>query len=139
MTAIQNQQPGITHLIVLNGQEITEHNRLFDGGTLINAATLELSNGNRRRYIKKNKNLYNLSFSYLPDLETKTIDGRKARNYLLQLARTPAAVSLSIKLDPNEPFYNTTVFIDAYSESLIRRDIPNQCAYYDVQISMREA
>jgi hypothetical protein len=139
MTAIQNQQLGITHLVVLNGQEITEHNRLFDGGSLVNGQIIELNNGNRKRYIKKNKNVYNMSFSYLPDLETKTIDGRKARNYLLGLTKTPASVSLSIKLDPNEPFYNTTVYVDSYSESLIRRDIPNQCAYYNVQISLREA
>jgi hypothetical protein len=137
--SIQNQQAGITHLVVLNGQEITEHNRIFDGGFRINSESVELANGNKRRFIKNNKNSYSLSFQYLPNSHTKTIDGRKARDYLLQLARTPASVSLSIKLDPSEPFYNTTVYIDSYTETLVRRDIPNQCAYYNVNMSLIEA
>ena len=107
--AIQNQQTGITHLVVLNGEEITEHNRIFDGGFKINSESVELANGNKRRFIKNNKNSYSLSFQYLPNSHTETIDGRKARDYLLQLARTPSSLSLSIKLDPSEPFYNTHI------------------------------
>lgn len=137
--SIQNQQPGITHLVVINGHEITEHSRRFDQNYKMNSSDVELANGNRRRFIKKNKNTYSLSFSYLPDKQTRTIDGRKARDFLLQLAKTPASASLSIKLDPAEPFYNTTVYVDSYSEALIRRDLPNQCAYYDVNIILVEA
>lgn len=137
--SIQNQQSDITHLILLNGEEITEHNRIFDGGYKINSIDLDLANGNKRRFIKNNKNVYNLNFRYLPDKHTKTIDGRKARDFLFNLAKTPSSATLSIKLDPNEPFYNTTVYVDSYTEMLIRRDIPNQCAYYDVSISLSEA
>jgi len=137
--SIQNQQNDITHLIVLNGQEITEHNRIFSGGFKLNSVDSELANGNKRRFIKNNKNTYALSFTYLPNSHTKTIDGRKARDYLLQLARTPSSISLSIKLDPAEPFYNTNVYVDSYSEVLIRRDIPNQCAYYDINMNLIEA
>jgi hypothetical protein len=123
----------------LNGEEITEHNRVFDGGYKINSVDLDLANGNKRRFIKNNKNVYSLSFRYLPNSHTKTIDGRKARDFLLNLAKTPASASLSIKLDPAEPFYNTTVYVDSYSEVLIRRDIPNQCSYYDVNMTLSEA
>lgn len=137
--SIQNQQAGITHLVVINGHEITEHNRRFDQNYKMNSSDVELANGNRRRFIKKNKNIYNLSFSYLPDKQARTIDGRKARDFLLQLAKTPSSASLSIKLDPAEPFYNTTVYVDSYTEALIRRDLPNQCAYYDVSITLVEA
>ena len=35
--SIQNQQTTITHLVKLNGFEITEHNRKFDGGTAVSA------------------------------------------------------------------------------------------------------
>lgn len=137
--SIQNQQPGITHLVVINGHEITEHNRRFDQNYKMNSSDVELANGNRRRFIKNNKNTYSLSFSYLPDKQTRTIDGRKARDFLFQLAKTPSSASLSIKLDPAEPFYNTTVYVDSYTETLIRRDLPNQCAYYDVSITLAEA
>jgi hypothetical protein len=137
--SIQNQQPGITHLVVINNQEITEHGRKFSGGYKLNSANVELANGNKRRFIKNNKNTYSLDFQYVPDKHDKTIDGRKARDYLLQMARTPSSLSLSIKLDPSEPFYNTTVYVDSYTETLIRRDIPNQCAYYNVNMLLVEA
>jgi hypothetical protein len=52
---------------------------------------------------------------------------------------TPASVSLSIKLDPEENFYTTTVYVESYSETLIRRDLTSQCSYYDVTISFKEA
>lgn len=136
--SIQNQQTDITHLVVINGHEITEHGRTFDSGYKLNSVDLDLANGNKRRFIKNNKNVYTLNFFYLPDKQTKTIDGRKARDFLYTLAMTPSSASLSIKLDPAEPFYNTTVYVDSYSESLIRRDIPNQCAYYNVSIMLSE-
>lgn len=137
--SIQNQQSDITHLVLINGEEITEHGRTFSGGYKVNSASTELANGNKRRFIKKNKNTYNLDFQYLPDKHTQTIDGRKARNYLLEMARTPSSLSLSIKLDPEQPFYNTTVYVDSYTETLVRRDIPNQCAYYIVNMVLTEA
>jgi hypothetical protein len=129
----------IEHLIKLNGEEITEHGRKFDGGTTINASNIELNNGNKRRYIKNNKNIYNLNFTYLPSLQNKTIDNRKARDYLYSIARTPSSVSLSIKLDPEKEFYNTVAYVESYSETLIKRDLSTQCSYYDVQLSLVEA
>lgn len=136
---IQNQQTTITHLVKLNGQEITEHNRKFDGGTTINANEIELINGDKRRYIKNNKNIYNFNFSYLPSLQSHTIDNRKSRDYLYAIAMAPASVTLSIKLNPEEPFYTTIVYVDSYSETLTRRDLSTQCSYYDVTISFKEA
>lgn len=137
--SIQNQQPSITHLVVINGEQITEHNRTLDSLYKFNSVDLDLANGNKRRFIKNNKNVYNIAFKYLPDKSEKTIDGRKSRNFLYDLARTPSSLSLSIKLDPSLPAYNTTVYVDSYSETLIRRDIPGQCAYYDITMSLSEA
>lgn len=137
--SIQNQQPSITHLVVINGEQITEHNRTLDSLYKFNSVDLDLANGNKRRFIKNNKNIYNVSFKYLPNKQEKTIDGRKGRDFLYDLARTPSSLSLSIKLDPSLPAYNTTVYVDSYSETLIRRDIPGQCAYYDITMSLSEA
>jgi hypothetical protein len=138
VATIQNQQSGITHLVVINGEEITEHGRLFSSSMATSASNVELLNGNKKRFIKNAKNVYTLSFQYLPDHPERTIDGRKARNYLLSVAKTSSSASLSITLDPAEPSYNTVVYVDSYSETLVRRDIPNQCAYYNVEISLKE-
>lgn len=136
---IQNQQTSITHLVVLNSFEITEHGRKFDGGTEIKASDIELINGDKKRYIKNNKNLYNFSFTYLPSLQSHTIDNRKARDYLYSIAMAPSSVALSIRLTPEELFYNTTVYVSSYSETLVRRDLETQCSYYDVTMSLKEA
>lgn len=138
MPAIQNQQSNITYLVAINGEEITEHNRKTNVGLASVSSNQELLNGAKRRFIKNSKNTYSLSFEYLPDLPEKTVDGRKARNFLNTLARTPSSATFSIKLDPNEPFYNTVVYVESYSETLVRRDIPNQCAYYNVEITLKE-
>ena len=138
VATIQNQQSGITHLVVINGEEITEHGRLFSSSMATSASNVELLNGNKKRFIKNAKSVYTLSFQYLPDHPERTIDGRKARNYLLSVAKTSSSASLSITLDPAEPSYNTVVYVESYSETLVRRDIPNQCAYYNVEISLKE-
>lgn len=52
---------------------------------------------------------------------------------------SPSSVSLSIKLNPEEEFYTTTVYLESYSETLLRRDLTTQCSYYDVTISFKEA
>ena len=129
----------ITHLVKLNGFEITEHNRKFDGGTTISANDVELINGDKKRYIRNNKNIYNFNFTYLPSLQAHTVDGRRGRDYLYSIAMAPASTSLSIKLNPEEDFYTTTAYVESYSETLIRRDLTTQCSYYDVTISFKEA
>jgi hypothetical protein len=71
-------------------------------------------------------------------MSERTIDGRVARNFLYALAKTPSSATFSIILDPAEPAYNTGVYVESYTETLVRRDIPNQCAYYNVEISLKE-
>lgn len=129
----------ITYLVKLNGFEITEHNRKFDGGTAISVKDVELINGDKKRYIRNNKNIYNFKFTYLPSLQAHTVDGRRGRDYLYSIAMAPASTSLSIKLNPEEDFYTTTAYVESYSETLIRRDLTTQCSYYDVTISFKEA
>lgn len=128
----------ITHLIVLNNYEITEHNRVFSSSMATASANVELANGNKRRFIKNAKNLYTLNFTYLPSLQSLTIDGRKGRDYLYSLATMSSQFNLSIKLNPSDPFYNTIVYVDSYNENLLRRDISTQCSYYDVDITLKE-
>lgn len=139
MPAIENQQTGLVYLIKLNGTEITEHGRTFSSSVDMNSTDVLLNNGSSRRYIKTAKNTYSISFNYLPNMIDRTIDGRVGRDYLASLMNIRNKISLSIKLDPNEQFYNTYVYADSYSESLVRRDMANNCSYYNIQINFKEA
>ena len=138
MPAIQNQQTGLVHLLSINGQQITEHNRKISLTIDQSGADIELARGVLRRYIRKNKKSFNLSFSYLPNTTEKTADGRVGRDYLNSIANIRGTVSVSIKMSPEDEFETYVCFVNSYTEKLVRRDIGNQCSYYDVTIDLGE-
>lgn len=138
MTVIQNQQTGLIHLLSINGQEITEHNRQISTSIQQASSQMELARGVSRRYIRKNKKSFNLSFKYLPNNTDKTVDGRRGRDYLLSMANTRGTVTVTIKLSPTDEFETYTCFINSYSEKLVRRDIGSGCSYYDISMELSE-
>lgn len=138
MVAIQNQQTGLTYLIKINGNEITEHNRKISSSVEQSGSDVELARGVIKRYVKRNKKTFSISWSYLPTLDEKTVDGRKGRDFILNVSRQKSSVELKIKLDPQDDYKTYTCFINSYSEKLIRRDIQDGCAYYDVSIELGE-
>lgn len=138
MAVIQNQQTALVHLLSINGYEITEHNRKISSTVEQAGSDVELSRGKIRRYIRKNKKTFSLSFSYLPTNTDKTVDGRRGRDYLNSIANTRGTVTVSIKMSPEDGFETYTCFVNSYTEKLVRRDISSGCAYYDVTIELGE-
>lgn len=128
----------IISLLSIDGTEITEHNRRYSGEQVINSSGIELDSGITKKYIKQNKNNFSLSFSYLPSSTSLTVDGRSGRDFLKTLASSPSKKTISIKLSPSDSIKTFTAYVSSYSESLIKRDVRNKCAYYDVTISFEE-
>lgn len=129
----------IVKLLSLDGVEITEHSRKYSGSESIAASDVELDSGINKRYIKKNKKTMSLSFSYLPSLSIHTVDARVGRNYLQTLANKRGKVAVYIQLGPEESPQQYDAYVTSYSETLIKRDVAAQCAYYDVSIALEEA
>lgn len=129
----------IVKLLSLDGVEITEHSRKYSGSESIAASDVELDSGINKRYIKKNKKTMSLSFSYLPSLSIHTVDARVGRNYLQTLANKRGKVAVYIQLGPEESPQQYDAYVTSYSETLIKRDVVTQCAYYDVSIALEEA
>ena len=129
----------IVKLLSLDGVEITEHSRKYSGSESIAASDVELDSGINKRYIKKNKKSLSLSFSYLPSLSIHTVDARVGRNYLQTLANKRGKVAVYIQLGPEESPQQYDAYVTSYSETLIKRDVATQCAYYDVSIALEEA
>lgn len=129
---------GIINLLSLDGVEITEHSRKFSGNESISANDVELDSGRNKRYLKKNKQTLSLSFTYLPSLAIHTVDARVGRNYLQSIANKRGKVAVSIKLGPDEDTQHYDAYVTSYSETLIKRDVTTQCAYYDVTIALEE-
>jgi hypothetical protein len=130
----------IISFLSLNGQELTEQGRTISDSISLNASDVELDEGMRKRYVKDSKRKFSFKWEYLPSLQAHTIDNRKARDYIKNLALTTRAkIPMSIKLDPLKPAESVYVFVEDYSEELIRRDITTGCDYYSVSLSVEEA
>lgn len=128
----------IVKLLSLDGVEITEHSRKYSGSESIAASDIELDSGINKRYIRKNKKSLSLTFSYLPSLAIHTVDARVGRNYLQSIANKRGKVAVYIQLGPEESPQQYDAYVTSYSETLIKRDVANQCAYYDVSIALEE-
>lgn len=123
-----------------NGQELTEQGRKINDSIVLNASDVELDEGVRKRYIKASKRKFSFQWEWLPSLASHTIDNRKARDYIKDLALTTRSkIPMSITLDPTKPAELIYVYIEDYSEDLIRRDISTGCDYYSVSLSVEEA
>lgn len=138
MPVIENQQTSLIHLISINDIEITEHNRTLQTSIELSSSSVELSNGTTKKYSKKSKNIFSISFTYLPNTSDATVDGREGRDFLKTISQTRGVVNLKIKLDPSDSVKSYTCFVNSYSESLIRRDIPNSRSFYNVTIELGE-
>lgn len=148
MTAIQNQQTGLDNIIAIatvpinqsniNTYKISEHNRKLSTESLQSGSDVALARGINKRYIRNNKKSFSLSFIYLPSSAEKTVDGKRGRDYLSSIAQTKDFVYVMVKLHPDDDYESFQCYVTSYTEKLIRRDILNQCSYYDVSIQLEE-
>lgn len=122
----------------LNGQEITEQGRAISESFDTSASNMELDSGINKRYIKNTKRKFSFKWEWLPNIQSDTIDNRKARDYLKTLAFTRDKILMSIKLDHNQDSESIYVYITDYSEDLIRRSPGTTCDYYSVTMSVEE-
>ena len=123
----------------VNGRDLTAQNRSFDMSSNIIGKTLTLASGNSKRYRLRAPDKYSLSFTYLPNFASMTIDGNEARDYLYSLFALDKNVLIEYLPDytssQSDFDYRTTLArIMGYSETLIRRDEHNRCYYYDVSV-----
>jgi hypothetical protein len=151
MVAIQNQLTGLSNLISISTApfstlssnsktacEITEHGRTYSGEILQSGSDVELARAVVKKYFKTNKRKFSFSFKYLPNTKDRTVDGRVGRDYLLQMSQHRGSVYLLIQLNPGDGYVEYPCYINSYNEKLVRRDLANQCAYYDVSIELEE-
>lgn len=122
----------------LGGQEVTEQGRTLSSATNIGAAEVELDSGLSKRYLKTNKRTFSFKWDWLPSLDSHTIDNRKARNYIKNIAFSNTKVLMSIKLKPTDNAETIYVYINDYSEDLIRRSVVEGCDYYSVTLNVEE-
>lgn len=126
-------------LLVIDGNEITSHNREFSISEEQTSVDIELLTGSKRRFVKDAKKRFSVSFSYLPDKDSITVDARSGRDTLIGLANKRGSSTLEVETEPGSGLTPYEVFLDSYNEVAVRRDFNSQCTYYDIQMSFVEA
>jgi|SRR5210317_860483 hypothetical protein len=139
MAVIQNQQTDLVKYISLNGFEITVGSASVDASEILNTNDLETASGRIKRYHRQNKRSVSVSYSYIASNSDKTVDGRKGRDFIFDLAVNSPRVLIAYKDVPSGSEVSYNGFIDNYQESIIRRDVQSQCTYYEVSFELVEA
>ncbi len=134
-------------LILLDGKPLTNHNRRLDMNVEpIFTETVNWANRKNRYYkssTRAGRRTFNLSWSNLPNSMTYTADGNKGRDFIKDIAQDPRHHVLKIiNMDESgtTPYSETSynVLVKDYSETLIRRDIPNELYLWDCSMSFEE-
>jgi hypothetical protein len=98
----------------------------------------ELATGKRKRYVKAIKHTFSMSWEWLPDDEFDTIDGGWARKKMREfIGDSPYTHTLRF-YDRNAGWKEYTVFVNSYSEELVRRDPHTGTHFWSVSIEFEE-
>jgi len=137
----------IRTLLSIDNKVITNHNRIIESS--IEPIYIENTNvkNTRSRYYKSttraSRNVFVLSWQYLPNSKEQTVDNRLARDYIVSIARDPDYHVLKItNMDSSgvtpdtQTSYN--VLVTNYNETLVRRDISSNTYYWDCSITLSE-
>ena len=136
-TSKDNTVP-IYRLLKLNNKTITAHNRLFSIDVTYVFDDVLLLSGNMRRFLRASKQHFNLDFKYLPSDLYQTVDGQYGRDYLLSIAGSKAPVEVFIQDTPNDAGKTYTMFVESYTEDLVRRNLQTGCYFYNVTLKLKE-
>lgn len=138
MSVLQNQQTSLLAFFSINGSEMTEGSRKYSSSEFQQVNDIETARGRIRRFYKPNKKIMNISYSYLPSSSDKTVDGKQGRDFIENLANNNPVVFVEYQDDPSGPARSFYGFITSYQETLLRRDLPEQCSYYTVDLVIEE-
>ena len=137
----------IRTMLLIDDKPITNHNRKLDMS--VEPVFIENVNWNNRksRYYKSSarpaRRTFNLSWTYVPNSQSHTVDGKRGRDYIREIAGKPQHHILKIiNMDENgtTPYTETSynVLVKDYNETLIRRDLVDDIYFFDCSISLEE-
>lgn len=138
MSVIQNQQTELLAMLSINSSEMTEGGRTYGSSIFQSVSDIETVSGRVKRFYKPNKKNISISYPYLASNSDKTVDGKQGRDYIYNLAMNSPSVNVAYKDQPDQPIKTFNGYITNYNESIIRRDLHNQCIYYTVEFTIEE-
>ncbi len=127
----------LSNLVSIGGVEFTDEGRTFSESRDAREVVVELASGKIVKYIKAMKRSFELSWEWLPQSNAFTIGNKGARNELRPICYTGNTTTVVIRnaIGGSETY---TVFVEDYSEELLRRDPTNGNLLYNISITLRE-
>jgi hypothetical protein len=126
-----------SNLVSLGGVEFTDQGRTFDEVWDERRVENELANGAKRRYKKASKRRFTLSWDWLPNSASQTYDGKAGRDSLRSLVYSGTELTF-IYRNQSGSDETYTVFVESYSETLLRRDSFINASFYTVNLELVE-
>lgn len=99
---------------------------------------VETSTGKRKRYVKAIKHKFTLSWEWLPDDSTQTIDGGYAHTKIKELFGEQSGVVTIRFYDRNANWTEYVCFVNSYAETLMKRDPSTGTFLWAVQLELEE-
>ena len=123
-------------LVTLGGTELSEHGRKFNHERDERSEVVILADGSQKRYIKDIKNIFNITWSWLPDNDAQTVDARAGRETLKAFIVTGNNYTLDVYDVANLSTISYDVFVESYTETLIRRQLGQ--LFWEVSLNLVE-
>jgi hypothetical protein len=127
----------LPNLISLDGTEVTDQGRTFSSNREETSVQVQLASGITKKYFMDVKYTFSLNWTMLPNLTNQTFDGKAARDFLKTLSDKQDTITLIVR-SPIGSSNTYTVWVDSYSEKIIRRDYVSNNIYYDVELTLKE-
>jgi hypothetical protein len=128
----------IQKLLTLDGTELSEHGRTFNQDRDERSVIIELANGDQKRYIKDIKQVFSISWNYLPDNDALTVDARAGRETLKSFVTTGNNYTLDVYDIANTSTISYDVFVEGYTEKLLRRDAGAGQYFWEISLQLVE-
>jgi hypothetical protein len=122
---------------------LTDQGRTFSMARDERSVPVSLANGIIKKYFMAVKYTFNLSWTFLPSASTQTYDQKYARDKIKELSdyiSGPLTLTLQ-RTAGGSPVGATTsyeVWVEGYSEEIVRRDYTNNTIWYEVQLDLKE-
>lgn len=128
----------LPNFISLGGVELTDQGRTFASAKDERSTSVQLASGLTKKYFMGNiKNTFSLSWTWLPGLTSLTFDGKGGRDSIKTLVDMRDVHTLIVR-SPVGSSATYTVWIESYSETILRRDARGNTIWYEVQMELKE-
>ena len=127
----------LPNLISLNGYEFTDQGRTYSESRDERSVPVQLSSGITKKYFMSIKKSFSIEWNMLPSTSTQTYDHKSARDDLKTIMDVQDVLTLVVRT-PIGSSATYTVWVESYSEDIVRRDYINNTIWYNVKLSLKE-